>query len=130
MSGIETNQSAITEEVDGGQGKKNEDIVGGEGEILDSEGLIDEEKLQEEVKAQIRNFGMVIVGPSGSGKSTLTDGIQQFMNGINRKCCVVNLDPANENIKYEVSSLLFEVLEESTSHHLVDFELTELTNSI
>ena len=44
---------------------------------------------------------MIIVGPSGSGKSTLTDGLQQFMAAIGRKCCVVNLDPANECIKYK-----------------------------
>lgn len=48
------------------------------------------------------NFGMMIVGPSGSGKSTLTDGLQQFMAAVKRKCCVVNLDPANECIKYKV----------------------------
>jgi len=47
-------------------------------------------------------FGVLVVGPSGSGKSTLCAGLQEFLKGIRRKCCVVNLDPANENYKYSV----------------------------
>jgi len=40
------------------------------------------------------------IGPPGAGKSTLTNGLQQFMNAINRPCSVANLDPANDNIPY------------------------------
>ena len=59
----------------------------------------EEQVTPEQIKT---NFGMLIVGPSGSGKSTLTDGLQQFMTAVKRKCCIVNLDPANECIKYNV----------------------------
>ena len=60
-----------------------------------------EPKIGEEQVVQT-GFGIIIIGPSGSGKSTLSDGLQQFMRAVNRKCCVVNLDPANENLKYDV----------------------------
>ena len=43
------------------------------------------------------------IGPPGSGKSTLCNGVQQFMNAINRPCSVANLDPANDNIPYDAA---------------------------
>lgn len=47
-------------------------------------------------------FGVLVIGPSGSGKSTLCDGLQQFMDGVRRPSCVINLDPANESAKYRM----------------------------
>jgi GPN-loop GTPase len=41
------------------------------------------------------------IGPPGAGKSTLCNGLQQFMNAIDRTCSVANLDPANDNIPYD-----------------------------
>ncbi|KAI9789959.1 MAG: GPN-loop GTPase 2 [Piccolia ochrophora] len=45
-------------------------------------------------------FAQLVIGPPGSGKSTYCDGMQQFMTAINRKCSVVNLDPANDRTSY------------------------------
>jgi len=45
-------------------------------------------------------FAQLVIGPPGSGKSTYCDGMQQFMNAIDRKCSVINLDPANDKTNY------------------------------
>ncbi|KAF2226928.1 hypothetical protein BDZ85DRAFT_316374 [Elsinoe ampelina] len=45
-------------------------------------------------------FAQLVIGPPGSGKSTYCDGVQQFFNAIERKCSVVNLDPANDRTSY------------------------------
>lgn len=45
-------------------------------------------------------FAQLVIGPPGSGKSTYCDGMHQFMTGIERKCSVVNLDPANDHTSY------------------------------
>ncbi|ORY16695.1 hypothetical protein BCR34DRAFT_556435 [Clohesyomyces aquaticus] len=45
-------------------------------------------------------FAQLVIGPPGSGKSTYCDGMHQFMAAINRKCSVVNLDPANDHTSY------------------------------
>ena len=41
-------------------------------------------------------FGQLVIGPPGSGKSTYCHGLHQFLNGVERKTIVVNLDPAND----------------------------------
>lgn len=46
-------------------------------------------------------FGQVVIGPPGSGKTTYCNGVQQLLNAVGRKCCVVNLDPANDYIPYD-----------------------------
>lgn len=45
-------------------------------------------------------FAQLVIGPPGSGKSTYCDGMLQFMTAIERKCSVVNLDPANDQTTY------------------------------
>jgi len=45
-------------------------------------------------------FAQLVIGSPGSGKSTYCDGMNQFMAAINRKCSVVNLDPANDRTSY------------------------------
>ncbi|PWW72802.1 hypothetical protein C7212DRAFT_223469 [Tuber magnatum] len=45
-------------------------------------------------------FAQLVIGPPGSGKSTYCNGMHQFMSAIGRKCSIVNLDPANENMTY------------------------------
>lgn len=50
-------------------------------------------------------FGQIAIGPPGSGKSTFCFGMYQFLSAIGRKCCVVNLDPANENQPYDECAL-------------------------
>ena len=45
-------------------------------------------------------FGQLVVGPPGSGKTTYCDGMQQFYRATGRKVALINLDPANDNIRY------------------------------
>ena len=45
-------------------------------------------------------FAQLVIGPPGSGKSTYCDGMQQLMSAIERKCSIVNLDPANDHTSY------------------------------
>ncbi|KAK3077899.1 hypothetical protein LTS18_008965, partial [Coniosporium uncinatum] len=45
-------------------------------------------------------FAQLVIGPPGSGKSTYCAGMHQFMSAIGRKCSIVNLDPANDNISH------------------------------
>jgi hypothetical protein len=45
-------------------------------------------------------FAQLVIGPPGAGKSTYCDGMHQFLTAINRKCAVVNLDPANDKTSY------------------------------
>lgn len=46
-------------------------------------------------------YGQVIVGPPGSGKSTYCKCMKEFLTSLNRKCAVVNIDPANESLPYD-----------------------------
>jgi GTPase SAR1 family protein len=46
-------------------------------------------------------FGVLVVGSPGAGKSTFCQAIQQIYTQINRKCVLVNLDPANDQLPYE-----------------------------
>eukprot|EP00741_Cyanophora_paradoxa_P008119 tig00001229_g7856.t1 len=48
-------------------------------------------------------FGQVVVGPPGSGKSTYCAGALEVLQGLKRPAAVVNLDPANDNLRYECS---------------------------
>ncbi|CAI5759904.1 unnamed protein product [Candida verbasci] len=45
-------------------------------------------------------FGQIVIGPPGSGKSTYCYGMFQFLSAIGRKSCIINLDPANDNLPY------------------------------
>ncbi|CAD8097120.1 unnamed protein product [Paramecium sonneborni] len=42
-------------------------------------------------------YGSLIIGPSGVGKTTLCKGLFQMMQQIQRKCIIINMDPANED---------------------------------
>lgn len=65
-------------------------------------------------------FGQVVIGPPGSGKSTYCYGLQQFFNSIGRHSLVVNLDLANDRLKYDCALdlrdyiTLEEVMEENS----------------
>ena len=64
-------------------------------------------------------FGEIVVGSPGSGKSTYCYGKHQLFAALDRPICVVNLDPANDNIPYpcaiDIASLI--TLEDVMSTH-------------
>lgn len=45
-------------------------------------------------------WGQVVCGPPGSGKSTYCEAMHHALNAAGRKTIVVNLDPANEDVRY------------------------------
>jgi len=46
------------------------------------------------------SFGQVVLGPPGAGKTTYCGAIKEFLTGVGRKVCLVNLDPANDNMPF------------------------------
>ncbi|OZJ03045.1 hypothetical protein BZG36_03710 [Bifiguratus adelaidae] len=59
---------------------------------------------------QETDWDAVVIGPPGSGKTTYCYGMYQFMNAIGRKCSIVNLDPANENLPYPCAVNIFDLI--------------------
>lgn len=60
-------------------------------------------------------FGQVVVGPPGSGKTTFCNGMLHYFELLGRKACVVNLDPANDHLPYEVRCNLLAAVSGKTS---------------
>lgn len=52
--------------------------------------------------SQSISYGVIVLGPSGSGKTTFCFALSQFFKAIQRKHIIVNMDPANENMLYDV----------------------------
>ena len=48
-------------------------------------------------------FGQVVIGPPGSGKTTYCKGLSQYCAAIGRPVAIVNLDPANDALPYDVA---------------------------
>lgn len=46
-------------------------------------------------------FCQFVIGPPGAGKSTYCESMCEFMKAIGRDAAIVNLDPANEIVKYD-----------------------------
>ncbi|KAG8961962.1 hypothetical protein FRC03_004780 [Tulasnella sp. 419] len=55
-------------------------------------------------------FGEIVIGSPGSGKSTYAYGKYQLLMALNRKCIVVNLDPANDPTPYPSAISLSELI--------------------
>ncbi|XP_058826141.1 GPN-loop GTPase 2 [Topomyia yanbarensis] len=55
------------------------------------------------IKTQNPLFGQLIIGPPGSGKTSYCNKMKQFLEKLGRKVTVVNLDPANDNMEYDSS---------------------------
>ncbi|KAG9032499.1 hypothetical protein FRB95_001406 [Tulasnella sp. JGI-2019a] len=55
-------------------------------------------------------FGEIVIGSPGSGKSTYSYGKYQLLTALNRKCIVVNLDPANDPAPYPAAISLSELV--------------------
>ena len=47
------------------------------------------------------HYGQLVIGPPGSGKTTYCSGMSAFLNVVGRPCSVVNLDPANDDLRYD-----------------------------
>ena len=64
-------------------------------------------------------FGQCVIGPPGSGKTTYCDGMQQFLTGTGRSCCIINLDPANDVLPYTPAIDIRELvsLEDAAADH-------------
>jgi broad-specificity NMP kinase len=46
-------------------------------------------------------FGIIMLGAPGTGKSTFCNALQDLMvEVLDRAHCIINLDPANEHMKY------------------------------
>ncbi|KAG9016269.1 hypothetical protein FRB90_003559 [Tulasnella sp. 427] len=58
----------------------------------------------------IMPFGEIVIGSPGSGKSTYAYGKFQLLSALNRKCIVVNLDPANDPTPYPSAISLSELI--------------------
>lgn len=58
--------------------------------------------LTKKIKKTKSLFGQLVIGPPGSGKTTYCYKIFNFYKEkLHRKCAVINLDPANENMEYK-----------------------------
>ncbi|KAJ1968018.1 hypothetical protein IWQ62_001501 [Dispira parvispora] len=55
-------------------------------------------------------FAQLVIGPPGSGKTTYCHGMVQFMTALGRKVAIVNLDPANDQVPYESTIELSELI--------------------
>ena len=71
------------------------------------------------LKEQKPLFGQLVIGPPGSGKTTYCHKISEFFKQIERKACVVNLDPANENMGYdpEIDIMKLITVQDVMDHH-------------
>lgn len=59
-------------------------------------------------------FGQFVIGPPGSGKSTYCSTMLDFLNNIDRKTIVINLDPANDDIPYKCAINIEELVSVET----------------
>ncbi|KAF2886934.1 hypothetical protein ILUMI_19240 [Ignelater luminosus] len=56
-------------------------------------------------------FGQLVIGPPGSGKTTYCAKVHEFYKEkLNRKCEIINLDPANENMTYKPAVDMMELI--------------------
>lgn len=55
------------------------------------------------LKTQSPLFGQLVIGPPGSGKTTYCAKMKKFLEKLERDVTVVNLDPGNDNMEYENS---------------------------
>jgi len=62
------------------------------------------EEIQELEQIDASKFGVLLLGAPGTGKTTFSKSIHNFFDEtVDRKHCMVNLDPANEDLVFEDS---------------------------
>ena len=60
------------------------------------------EEIQELEQMDASKFGVLLLGAPGTGKTTFSKSMHNFFDEtVDRKHCMVNLDPANENLVFE-----------------------------
>lgn len=64
---------------------------------------VETEKVLVEAEKEMegQRYGLLLLGAPGVGKTTYISALSEFLTNLDRKHCVVNLDPANENMSYE-----------------------------
>lgn len=68
-------------------------------------------QLVKKLKTTKHIFGQLVIGPPGSGKTTYcAKALNLYKNKLKRRCAVINLDPANENMDYEPSIDIMELI--------------------
>lgn len=72
------------------------------------------------IKIQKQLYGQLIIGPPGAGKTTYCQKMSEFYSQLGRKVCIINLDPANENMSYkpEIDVMHLITLEDVMDHHV------------
>lgn len=68
-------------------------------------------------------YGQVVLGPPGSGKSTYCATLKKYFTAADRKCIIVNLDPANEKLQYSIYILF-------TCRYECEIDITELISLV
>lgn len=73
------------------------------------------------MSSDIVRYGQIVIGSPGSGKTTYCHGLQMFCEQIQRPCALINLDFANDNIKYKALIDVRELitLEEAMEKHIL-----------
>ncbi|KAK5640643.1 hypothetical protein RI129_011454 [Pyrocoelia pectoralis] len=78
--------------------------------------------LTKRVRVSETFFGQLVIGPPGSGKTTYCAEVQKFYKDkLNRKCEIINLDPANDNMGYKPAVDIMELV--SLSDVMIDLNL-------
>lgn len=74
----------------------------------------------EKVKVQKQLYGQLVIGPPGAGKSTYCLKMSEFYKQLGRNVCIVNLDPANENMNYhaEIDIMHLITLDDVMEHYV------------
>lgn len=62
------------------------------------------------LRTQTPLYGQLVIGPPGSGKTTYCAKMKQFLEKLERKVTVVNLDPANDNMEYETTINIMQLI--------------------
>lgn len=72
------------------------------------------------MKVQKQLFGQLVIGPPGAGKTTYCQKMMEFYAQLGRKACIVNLDPANENMNFkpEIDVMQLITLEDVMDHYV------------
>ncbi|CAD6189805.1 unnamed protein product [Caenorhabditis auriculariae] len=55
-------------------------------------------------------YGVLVIGAPGAGKSTFCAGLTDIFTQLNRPFITVNLDPANDNVQYEATYSIKELI--------------------